>query len=42
MVSEDHLGSTAIIVYVDDIKAAVGGVRPIVDPALVDGIGSAR
>lgn len=35
MVREQHLGSTAIVVYVDEIKAAVGGVRPIVDQALL-------
>ncbi|KAL8896568.1 MAG: hypothetical protein Q9207_007647 [Kuettlingeria erythrocarpa] len=42
MVREEHLGSTAILVYVDGKKAGVGGVRPIVDPAMIDGAASAR
>lgn len=35
MVRQQHLGSTLFIVNEDGRKTATGGVRPIVDPALV-------
>ncbi|KAL8937924.1 MAG: hypothetical protein Q9211_003442 [Gyalolechia sp. 1 TL-2023] len=35
MLRQQHLGSTAFIVHVDDRRVAIGGVRPIVDQALL-------
>ncbi|KAL9027446.1 MAG: hypothetical protein Q9196_004031 [Gyalolechia fulgens] len=35
MLRQQHLGSTAFIVHVDHRRVAIGGVRPIVDQALL-------